>query len=185
MYRIKPLPWAGYGVIAHISGFFQSWQLNGCDSGIPRIQSDQCAIECVSTKIEEHPRSVAILAYLLTSVLLCSTLGCGGVVFSAKGKPTPSGTAQLAATPSSVDFGTVTVGASANQKINIANTGSEPVQITSLTPSDAAFTISGQGTLPVSLAAGSSLTFSVQFIPKNTVDSTSQLSISAMSSTSK
>lgn len=126
----------------------------------------------------------ALIQLLLVGSSFLGLLGCGGVVY----RPSSSGPAtasapNLVATPTAVDFGTVTVGNSANQKVTIENAGSDAVQISQLSVSDTAFRIDGEGKLPVSLAAGSGLSFNVHFTPNETADLTGQLSVMVASST--
>jgi len=95
---------------------------------------------------------------------------------------TKADSVSLVATPSAVDFGTVSVGNAANQKISIANNGSESVQISQLSLSNAAFEVDGEGQLPVSLAAGSRLNLNVHFTPGDATDRTGQLSVMSSAS---
>ena len=83
----------------------------------------------------------------------------------------------MAATPSTLEFGVVSLGNSANQKVSVTNKGSDPIQISQLSLSNAAFRVDGQGTLPASLAVGGSLSFNVQFVPTDSTELTSHLSV--------
>src|SRR3984885_3427102 len=70
----------------------------------------------------------------------------------------------LAATPSSVSFGSVVVGSDTTQTIRLQNIGTSEVKISSLTPSVANVTISGI-TLPANLAPGTSATLTAAYKP--------------------
>jgi hypothetical protein len=71
----------------------------------------------------------------------------------------------LAANPSSLSFGSVQVGQSLTLSETLTNSGGSDVTITQATVTGAGFSISGL-TLPVTLAAGQSKTFSVAFAPQ-------------------
>lgn len=122
---------------------------------------------------------------LLVATMACCSLflaGCGAsfVVKGASGSSgsggsssTSSGT--IAASPDSVDFGTVNVGQSANTKVVLTNKGTEPVQVSQLSVSGQNFSVDGQGDLPVTLAAGSTLSFKVHYQPQSDVTSTGEV----------
>jgi len=71
---------------------------------------------------------------------------------------------QLTASPSALNFGNVTVGSNGTQTITLSNTGSSAASISQASISGTGFTMSGL-TLPMSLAAGASSSFTVQFAP--------------------
>jgi hypothetical protein len=85
----------------------------------------------------------------------------------------PAGT--LTATPASLAFGSVNVGASSSQTVTItANSASVSISQANLT--GAGFSVSGL-TLPTTLAAGQSLSFSVKFAPAVAGSVTGNLSL--------
>ena len=71
---------------------------------------------------------------------------------------------QLAATPTSAAFGSVTTGTNNSQTVSLTNGGSATVTISSLTVSGAGFSTTGI-TAPVSIAAGKATTFNAVFGP--------------------
>jgi hypothetical protein len=71
----------------------------------------------------------------------------------------------VSVTPTSINFGSVNVGSSAQQHIKITNSTAFGVSITSVTVSGNYFTISGI-TAPLSLNTGASATLTVSFAPK-------------------
>jgi len=77
-----------------------------------------------------------------------------------------SGTAQgqLAVTPTSVDFGSVTVGTSKTQVGTLSASGSS-VSVSSATVTSAEFSLSGI-TFPLTIAAGQSVPFTLMFTPQ-------------------
>lgn len=70
---------------------------------------------------------------------------------------------QLAANPTSLSFGSVTVGANASKSASVSASGSA-VQVTGVSSDSSEFKVSGI-TFPVNVAAGSSVSFTVTFTP--------------------
>ncbi|HKN75788.1 MAG TPA: choice-of-anchor D domain-containing protein [Candidatus Acidoferrum sp.] len=64
----------------------------------------------------------------------------------------------------SINFGNEVEGASGSQSLTISNTGTATLSITAVTPTGAAFSVSGF-LLPVTVNAGSQITISVGFLP--------------------
>ena len=120
---------------------------------------------------------------LLALLLCCFALsGCGGS-YVVKGASTAS-TGTVSPSPDSVDFGTVSVGQSVNSKIDVVNQGSQPVVVSQLTLSGSSFSVDGQGALPVTLAAGGTMSFKVHFNPSSDGTSTGQVTIASNSTAS-
>ncbi len=78
-----------------------------------------------------------------------------------------SPTLQITATPTSLNFGSLTTGTSATQSVTLANKGNASVTISQLTEAGAGFTVSGL-TPSLTLAAGQSTSFNVTFDPATT-----------------
>src|SRR5437870_2477009 len=93
-----------------------------------------------------------------------SVSGCGGV---AGKNTTPQGNGQLSASPASVAFGNVPVGSTSTQAVTFSNTGNVNLTIALGSSTGPGLSISGL-TFPLTLAAGQSSTFSVQFAPTAT-----------------
>jgi len=125
------------------------------------------------------------LALIFVSGLLA---GCGAT-YNVKGSTgsggsggsSSSSTGTIAASPDSVDFGTVSVGNSGNTKVVVTNQGKEAVEVSQLSVSGENFSIDGQGDLPVTLASGSTLSFKVHFKPQGDGSSTGTVSIASNS----
>jgi hypothetical protein len=116
------------------------------------------------------------LLLLLLLVSLSGVGGCSGLV-NAGSKPARTVTAfQL--NPGAVNFGTVTVGSRVPQQVAVMNTGTAPITITALTVSAGSFSVSG-ASLPFSLAAGQSMSFSVWFDSPTTGKSSGTLTAEA------
>ncbi|HSZ61468.1 MAG TPA: choice-of-anchor D domain-containing protein [Terriglobales bacterium] len=84
----------------------------------------------------------------------------------------------LSASPSSENFGNVTVGANKSVPIVVTNTGGESVIISSAAASGTGFTVTGQ-TPPITLTAGQSATFNAVFTPTAAGASTGALTITS------
>jgi hypothetical protein len=80
------------------------------------------------------------------------------------GTAVSAGSAQLTATPSSVDFGSVIVGASSSKTITLANVGAATAYVNSASLSGQGFTVTGL-TTPLSLSAAQSTQFTLGFGP--------------------
>ena len=87
----------------------------------------------------------------------------------------------LTVTPTTVDFGTVTVSKSSSQSITLSSTGSAPVTINSLTMSGSNFSVTGL-TVPASLNPGQSASLTLVFAPTATGAASGQLTITSNSS---
>jgi hypothetical protein len=87
----------------------------------------------------------------------------------------------LTVTPTTVDFGTVTVSKSSSQIITLSSTGSAPVTINSLTMSGSNFSVTGL-TAPTSLNPGQSASLTLVFAPTATGAASGQLTITSNSS---
>lgn len=70
----------------------------------------------------------------------------------------------LSATPASLSFGNQSVGTSASQNVTLSNTGNSSVTVSQITTSGTGFSLSAIS-LPVTLSAGQTTSFSVAFAP--------------------
>jgi hypothetical protein len=86
----------------------------------------------------------------------------GAVVLVLNGVGVNAGT--LSANPASVAFGSVPIGSSSSMSETLTNTGGSSVTISQANVTGAGFSISGL-TLPATLAANQSVTFTVKFAP--------------------
>lgn len=75
-----------------------------------------------------------------------------------------SPTVQLSASPTSLNFGSITPGTSATQSVTLTNTGNSSVSLSQISASGAGFSDSGFA-LPLTLAAGQSTTLNATFAP--------------------
>jgi len=133
------------------------------------------------SRVSSHSVLFALIALCVSSL---GVSGCGGVVALSGSTSSKTDAASLVATPSTVDFGSVGIGNSANQKVSVVNNGSDSVQISQLALSNTAFSVDGEGKLPATLAAGASLSLNVHFSPNSDSDSSDQLNVLTSSSSS-
>ena len=115
-----------------------------------------------------------------------SATGSVSIVSNAPGSPlaialSGSGTAtqpQLTINPSSVAFGSVSVGSSGTQSVMLTNAGTAALTVTSALPSGTGFSMSG-ASMPMTIPAGSSASFSAIFTPTSTGAATGSISIAS------
>lgn len=96
----------------------------------------------------------------------------------------PGTAGQIAASPAALSFGSLLTGQSQTLSATLSNTGTSAVTISQASTSSAAFAVGGL-TLPASLSAGHSLTFSVVFTPTVAGAVSGQLTISSNASNSR
>ena len=116
-------------------------------------------------------RRIRILQTILACGISLALSGCGGIVQN------KAALGSLTTSPSSVDFGTVNVGNTANSQVTVSNQGPGPAEISQLSVSDPSFSVDGQGNLPITLPVGGTLNIKVLFTPQAAADATGQLSV--------
>ncbi|HUN61760.1 MAG TPA: choice-of-anchor D domain-containing protein [Candidatus Sulfotelmatobacter sp.] len=89
----------------------------------------------------------------------------------------------LSASPTSLSFGSVTTNSSTSQTVTVTNTGNASVSISGIAASGTGFSTSGI-TLPITLAAGQSTSFSVVFDPTSTGSLTGSVVVTSNASNS-
>lgn len=109
--------------------------------------------------LRSRPSFISALLIATGAALLS---GCGGVAQRDAGGPSA-----LAASPSSVSFGNVQKGKSANLSETLTNTGGSAATISAAGVSSNTFSISGLS-LPVTLSPNQSVTFTATFTPTST-----------------
>ena len=90
---------------------------------------------------------------------------------------------QLTAAPASLSFGSVATGSNASLTETLTNSGGTSVAISALAATGSGFTASGL-TLPATLTAGQSVSFSVKFSPTSSGSATGSLAITSNASNS-
>lgn len=132
-----------------------------------------------------HVRSdVFILrAYCLRTILAVATLfsvGCAGTKMGTTSLSSPSPAGNLSPSNSALNFGAVQVGNTKSMSVALTNTGTQSatVQVSQITATGQGFTLAGVA-LPVTLAAGQSITLSVDFTPTSASSSSGNVSITS------
>jgi hypothetical protein len=98
------------------------------------------------------------------SLLIASNASNPTLTVALTGAGTGTTAGQLAVAPSNVNFGSITIGTTQNQTGTLSAT-SAPVTVSSVGVSGAQFSVSGIS-FPVTIAAGSSVSFQVTFTPQ-------------------
>lgn len=119
----------------------------------------------------------------LLAVLACMVMaGCAGVSSGGSSgsggnphqDPPPAGPGLLSVSPTTMNFGTVAVGKSANLTGTLT-AGTSNVNVTSAAWTGQGYNVSGI-TFPVTVAAGNSVTYTVTFAPQSAGDSAGSIS---------
>jgi cytoskeletal protein RodZ len=119
---------------------------------------------------------------------LTMLVGCQGLSAGAKSNTTPppqqnDSTGSLGLNTLSLDFGSVPVASSKTLSLTATNNGTADITVSSVTFSAPQFTLS-QPTIPVTIAAGQSSTFSVVFAPTAVGNITGTMTITSDASNS-
>jgi hypothetical protein len=116
--------------------------------------------------MKQLPRRWNALVVLLA---VATMVGCQGLSSSNKSSTTNTTNntkpGLLSVTPTTISFGIVKVGNNQSQPATMTNSGGSSLTVTKVTPSGTGFTVSGLS-LPVTLVAGQSQTFTVIFTPQ-------------------
>ena len=113
-----------------------------------------------------------------------SATGSVSITSNAPGSPlvialSGTGTAsqpQLTISPASVSFGSVSVGSTVSQTVTLTNPGNAALTVSQATPSGTGFSMSG-ATMPMTINAGSSASFTAKFSPSAVGSATGGISI--------
>ncbi|HKS67243.1 MAG TPA: choice-of-anchor D domain-containing protein [Candidatus Acidoferrales bacterium] len=115
------------------------------------------------------------------AITLFSDAAASQVTVGLAGQGSAAGTAALTINPATVSFGGVAVGTTAKQVVTVTNSGTASESVTGVSASGTGFSVTGI-TLPVSLSAGQSTTFTAQFTPTNTNNASGSIAVAATSS---
>src|SRR5579863_6552756 len=96
------------------------------------------------------------------SISLVSNAPNSPMSISLAGQGTAAGSASLSASPSPVSFGGIAVGSTGKQVVTVTNSGTASETVTAISATGTGFSVSGM-TLPLTLDAGKSATFTEQF----------------------
>src|SRR5579863_1687014 len=114
------------------------------------------------------------------SISLVSNAPNSPMSISLAGQGTAAGSASLSASPSPVSFGGIAVGSTGKQVVTVTNSGTASETVTAISATGTGFSVSGM-TLPLTLDAGKSATFTAQFAPTTMSSTTGSISIAATS----
>jgi hypothetical protein len=133
------------------------------------------------------PKRITVRWNTLVVVLTAVTmLGCQGLSSSNKASTSPPPNndtpGRLTVSPTSISVGVVDVGYSQSQPATMTNSGGSSLKVSEATATGAGFSVGGLS-LPVTLAAGQSQSFTVTFTPKSTGAVTGNLAIANTGST--
>lgn len=152
-----PLTFSGISLSGANPGIFQL--AGSCSTTTAVAAGGSCTVTVVAT-----PASAGAFSASLTLASNASNAGAG-VSVSLSGSASAAAPA-LAANPSTVSFGTQTVGASAtSQSVTISNRGNVPVSFTSIAVSGAPSVTLGSNSCGGPLAVGASCDLSLSFAP--------------------
>ena len=118
-----------------------------------------------------------------SSVSIVSDASDSTATLSLAGTGTEMSSGQLAASSTSENFGTVTVGSNQSLSETITNTGTSSVTISEITISGTGFGLSGI-TAPVTLTAGQSASFSITFAPQSAASASGSITLTSNASNS-
>jgi hypothetical protein len=149
-------------------------------------QSRSATNKIDSFRFSQQPEDFRFFYLLLALLTLGSSLvlsGCGGIMANAKSTGgTPSGSAGIVtASPNSVQFGSVNTGSIGTSQISLVNSASSPVVISQLGSSNVFFSADGEGSLPLTLAAGGTAVLNLHFAPATAGAASGILTISSNS----
>ena len=126
---------------------------------------------------------IIISLALIAALSLSGCLALTGAGTPAAGTKSGSTTGTLAANATSFSFGTVNVGSSSSQTLTLTNSGTAAVMISQATVAGAGFSITG-GMSAVSLAAGQSRAYQIQFVPVTAGSATGSISVNSSAANS-
>jgi hypothetical protein len=124
----------------------------------------------IATPMTLTAGQTTVLSIVFAPTAVGAVSGTVSVASSATNSPavvTTTGTGvqpQLTASPASLNFGNVVVGSSGSQTITLSNAGTATVTVSQAVVSGTGYTMSGL-TMPMTLAAGATTSFSVKFAP--------------------
>jgi hypothetical protein len=118
--------------------------------------------------LRRRPRRYLLYAGLLVGFcVLLAFAGCGSTV----------GIGELKAAVSGINFGAVMVGQASTQTLTFTNTGTGAVDVSGVTVTGPAFQFAGPSAFPVTVAAGSTYSFRVQFSPSSAGNAIGQVTV--------
>jgi hypothetical protein len=112
------------------------------------------------------------------NITIASNASNATLAIALSGSGTAAGQPQISATPANVAFGNVGVGSASPKNISLQNTGNAPLTITQASASGVGFSMSGLS-MPVTISAGNSASFTATFAPTTTGSASGSISIAS------
>jgi Abnormal spindle-like microcephaly-assoc'd, ASPM-SPD-2-Hydin len=112
------------------------------------------------------------------SIAITSNASNATLSIALSGSGAAAGQPQISASPASMGFGNVSVGSSSPKSVSLQNTGNAPLTITQASTSGAGFSMSGLS-MPMTINAGSSTTFTATFAPTTSGSASGSISIAS------
>ncbi len=134
--------------------------------------------------MESHASRFAQLMIIGLAVLFMVSAGCGGGTSPSPSPATTHATpGQLSASPANIAFGSVAVNTTATQNVQLSNPGASSVTVSSASIGGPGFRVTGLP-VPLTLASGQNVSFSVLFNPSSPGTATGSVQIKAADATS-
>ncbi|MGH9775421.1 MAG: beta strand repeat-containing protein [Candidatus Acidiferrales bacterium] len=127
----------------------------------------------ISFQVQYKPTAVGSDTGTIT---LVSNASDPSMSISTSGAGVSNAAPKLVVSPSPVDFNSVSVGSSSSMTVTLSNTGSATLNISQVSSTGSAFSISGIKT-PLAIAAGSTSSLIAKFAPPSAGNFTGQISI--------
>jgi Abnormal spindle-like microcephaly-assoc'd, ASPM-SPD-2-Hydin/Protein of unknown function (DUF1573) len=127
--------------------------------------------------------SSGLAAFILFLAPVIASLGLSGCSAYTAANTQSTGLKTISPSPTSLSFGTVSVGATATLSVTLNNGGTATVTVSQATISGSAFSITN-GTSLYSIAAGQSMTLQVRFAPSSSGNATGSLTVTSDASNS-
>ena len=148
------------------------WAACACNSRLGSSAVDSRA--CAAAPGRELSSLFLCIFVFLSCSLPFTLCGClGGTIISAA----TTSASSLRAAPSTVSFGSVALGTTASEAVSLENQGSAAVTVSQVSVSGQPFSVSGEGDLPITVAAGGTYSLTVNFSPNAAGTAAGQLMI--------
>lgn len=152
---------SGGTVASHVSHRKQFKQMK-----TPRIHESHTRTTTVLTG--ETARLLAISIFLVAILSVSGCMGIGGSANPPSQQNQNAGSSPaIALSPSTISFGSVAVGGTANQSVTISNTGGSDLTVSQISAGATGLTV-GRFSAPLTIHSGGQSTFDVIYSPKST-----------------
>jgi centrosomal CEP192-like protein/ASPM-SPD-2-Hydin domain-containing protein len=133
-----------------------------------------------NVRVSSHVLTLRIYGFrTIVALATLFSVGCAGTKLANTSSSNPAPAGSLSPSNSTLNFGNVQLGSAKSMSLALTNAGtSAAVQISQVTVAGPGFTVTGV-TLPVSLAAGQSVTVSIDFKPTSAGSSSGNVSIAS------